>query len=91
MTPEDLARKFHDTYERLAPSFGYETREDTRDFDPNTKNGKLMVATCAAIIADREVREVAGRTIDQWREFARRDDCLDQMVPSDLRAIVNAL
>ena len=28
--PEQLARRFHETYERLAPSFGYETRPDTR-------------------------------------------------------------
>jgi hypothetical protein len=44
MTPEQLARYFHRTYEQLAPSFGYETRPDTKDFDPTTPNGKLMCA-----------------------------------------------
>lgn len=44
-----LAILFHETYERLAPSFGYETRPDTKAFDPESKNGKLMVATCSAI------------------------------------------
>lgn len=39
------AELFHEIYERLAPDFGYETREDTKAFDPNSKNGKLMVAT----------------------------------------------
>jgi hypothetical protein len=39
-----LARKFHDEYERLAPTFGYETREETREFDPDSQNGQLMVA-----------------------------------------------
>ncbi|MEO1564136.1 MAG: hypothetical protein AAFR98_11930 [Pseudomonadota bacterium] len=29
------------------------------------------------------------KTIQEWREFARRDDCLDRMVPSDLRAILS--
>lgn len=29
------------------------------------------------------------KTIDQWKEFARRDDCLDRMVPSDLRLILS--
>lgn len=24
-------------------------------------------------------------TLQEWKEFARRDDCLDTMVPSDLR------
>ncbi len=41
---EELAKQFHEIYERLAPSFGYETRIDTREFDPNSKNGKLMIA-----------------------------------------------
>ncbi len=26
---------------------------------------------------------IAGRTLREWEEFARRDDCLDLMVPSD--------
>lgn len=30
------AKLFHDTYERLAPIFGYETREDTKEFDPDS-------------------------------------------------------
>ena len=50
MTPEMLARYFHHTYERLAPSFGYETRIDTRDFDPESKNGKLMCAVAEAAL-----------------------------------------
>ena len=31
------------------------------------------------------------KTLDQWREFAHRDDCLKRMVPSDLRLILRAL
>jgi uncharacterized protein YjiS (DUF1127 family) len=49
---EKLARKFHDTYERLAPNFGYETRDDTKAFDPTTPNGKLMIAVCGELGAD---------------------------------------
>ena len=48
--PLRLATLFHDTYERLAPSFGYETRPDTKRFDPESPNGKLMVATCASVL-----------------------------------------
>ena len=44
------ARRFHEVYEELAPSFGYETRTDTREFDPNSKNGKLMIAVCSMVI-----------------------------------------
>jgi hypothetical protein len=45
-----LARQFHATYERLAPSFGYETRAETRDFDADFPNGRLMIAVCAEIL-----------------------------------------
>jgi len=50
MDAEKLARQFHRTYERLAPEYGYETRLDTRDFDPETDNGRLMIAVCEAIL-----------------------------------------
>ena len=48
----ELARKFHNYYESLAPSFGYETREDTKEFNPKSNNGKLMVEVCELIIKD---------------------------------------
>jgi hypothetical protein len=44
-----LARQFHEVYERLAPEHGYATREETRKFDPESKNGKLMVAVMAEL------------------------------------------
>lgn len=50
MTPEALAQFFHDTYERLAPMYGYETQASTKIFDPNSPNGKLMIAVCAELI-----------------------------------------
>lgn len=46
----ELAILFHNTYERLAPSFGYETRVDTKSLDITTPNGKLMIAVCKEII-----------------------------------------
>jgi len=46
---ERLARKFHEAYERLAPQYGYKTREETRHFDPNSENGKLMIAVAREI------------------------------------------
>ena len=49
MTDIDLARAFHEAYERLAPQFGYETRADTKSFDPSTPNGQLMTAVCAEV------------------------------------------
>ena len=47
----EVAILFHDTYERLAPSFGYKTRDDTKQFDPESKNWRLMVATCGVVAA----------------------------------------
>jgi hypothetical protein len=54
LTPIQLAQKFHEAYERLAPSFGYETRTETRNFGDDPKNANLMVAVCAEILAMKE-------------------------------------
>ena len=56
----EAARRFHDTYERLAPKFGYTTREDTRVFDPDSPNGKLMTAVCAELASQQEVAAPVG-------------------------------
>ena len=52
MTAEELARAFHETYERLAPEFNYETREDSRTAweDVPEDNRRLMVAVAAELI-----------------------------------------
>ena len=42
----EMATALHEAYERLAPEYGYETREDTKVFNPDSKNGRLMVAVC---------------------------------------------
>lgn len=50
--PEALARRFHETYEALAPRFGYETRRESAvpwDQVPEN-NRRLMVAVCAALL-----------------------------------------
>ncbi len=47
---EALAKQFHETYERLAPQFGYETREETRQFQSDSTNGRLMIAVCQEIL-----------------------------------------
>lgn len=60
MTDIELAEAFHSAYERLAPQFGYTTREDTKRFEHNSPNGKLMTAVCS------EVLSVIG---------AQRDNC----------------
>ncbi len=51
MTPTavKLARVFHDTYERLAPEFGF-TRSDTKEFDEQSPEGRLMIAVCNEVL-----------------------------------------
>lgn len=66
VSEETLARRFHEIYERLAPQFGYKTRTETRQFDPTSSNGKLMIAVCAELLtadlaALRETKPVAWR------------------------------
>ena len=52
LLPEGLAKLFHDNYERLAPLYGYKTRDesavDWKDVPSNNKN--LMIATCRAVL-----------------------------------------
>ena len=52
LTPEQLAQQFHENYERLAPSHGYETRKDSAVAwaDVPANNKSLMIAVCAEIL-----------------------------------------
>ena len=66
LTDEETARLFHDTYERLAPSFGYETRKETRKFDPSSPNGRLMIKVCGEVSRQIEAstREECAKLIE---------------------------
>lgn len=48
----ELAQRFHETYERLAPSFGYETRKESAKpwSEVPDQNKRLMIAVCAEIL-----------------------------------------
>ena len=52
MKKEELAVLFHDTYERLAPSFGWITRKNTHcDFSAlPDRNKALMLCVCQTIL-----------------------------------------
>jgi hypothetical protein len=49
MDPVKLAVLFHDLYEQYAPEYGYETKEETRVFNPSSQNGRLMLRVCREI------------------------------------------
>lgn len=79
----ELAKKFHDTYERLAPQFGYETRGDTKRFDPETPNGRLMIAVCSEVLSEygteieRELVEALKAVLPlAWRDHRHSEEQL---------------
>jgi len=82
MNGEQLARRFHLLYESMAPAYGYETRTDTREFDPTSKNGQLMVAVCSVIQGMFDARLAAyeallreacrGMDLEQWDAWEQR-------------------
>lgn len=49
---EDLAKRFHDNYERLAPAFGYKTRKSSAVpwAEVPQANKALMIAVCQTIL-----------------------------------------
>jgi len=49
-----LARRFHEFYEQSAPAFGYETKKETKEFDPESPNGRLMAWVCFMIIKEEK-------------------------------------
>lgn len=67
----DLAQAFHEAYERLAPSFGYKTREaSTKPWaDVPFDNKLLMVAVCQEMLA-RHMQAIADEREAAIRECA---------------------
>ena len=47
---EELAILFHNKYELLAPKFNYETKIETKKFNKDSDNGKLMIAVCKEVL-----------------------------------------
>jgi hypothetical protein len=77
--PEEIARKFHEAYERLAPAFGYATREASRKpwADVPAQNRDLMIAVCAEILPgilaegaakERDAMTFQGRAIESLQQ-----------------------
>jgi len=84
---EEMAKDFHETYERLAPDFSYETRKASavpwEDVPENNK--KLMIAVAGEMRA-RHINDIAtGRKLfEAERNAAFYKSCaLSGEVPSD--------
>lgn len=71
----EITKKFHDTYEKLSKEYNYETRKETRVFDINSNNGKLMYATVNEIISPilEENQELKDK-IERIREIVENSD-----------------
>lgn len=56
--PEQIARAFHEAYERLAPAHGYETRPESAVpwEDVPEQNRALMIAVAAELLAAGTIR-----------------------------------
>lgn len=52
MSPEELAQFFHETYERLAPNYGYTTRRSSAVpwEEVPEPNKSLMIAVCERVL-----------------------------------------
>jgi hypothetical protein len=83
MDAETLAKKFHDTYEALAPSFNYKTRNGGDPLEEVPEDYRnLMVAVCRVVLND--VREQdAGAVIAKYMDRVNRDE---QSIASDRNA-----
>lgn len=59
LTADQLAQRFHEHYERLAPDHGYETREASAVpwAEVPEPNRSLMVAVAAAVLDDLATEE----------------------------------
>ena len=58
-----LARKFHELYEEQAPFFGYITNPNSREFYPNSNNGRLMAYVCKTIVDEEKAKWFAGEKL----------------------------
>lgn len=50
-----LARRFHEFYEQSASAFGYETKKETKEFNPESPNGRLMAWVCYEIVKEEKI------------------------------------
>lgn len=76
MTAEELAQSFHEAYERLAPSFGYKTREASAKpwADVPEQNRALMVAVCTEVMVPKLAAAQAETTFHTESDRAAMEE-----------------
>lgn len=78
ITPQQLAEKFHNYYEKFAPFFGYETRKDSRVFDIKSKNARLMIEVCRQILMDVFPEHY---DYEEMKEFVKQYEKFNELNP----------
>ena len=81
----EITKEFHDTYEKLASEYTYETRKDTKVFDINSSNGKLMYATVNEIVSpilkeNQKYKEVLDKAIEYIEENKLNTNKISEML-----------
>lgn len=99
--PEQLARMFHEAYEELAPSLGYETRAESavQWEDVPEANWNLMVQTAALVLSRLPLADPPGEQEDALAEPLRQlrlafefyDQCLMERPSTELGCYSDAL
>lgn len=87
---EGIARRFHETYERLAPEFGYKTREASAvpwEAVPDA-NRRLMLATVREVLApperaDTGEPEISDRAVTAIADLMLSDADLRGAAPAE--------
>lgn len=77
--PEQLAEKFHNLYEQLAPEHGYETRKESAVTWENVpaKNKALMIDVCKHLLATCQELSIEELTEKFYQLQYQRDKLLD--------------
>lgn len=69
---QEVARRMHETYMRLAPQYGHKSQED-RVFDPESSHGRLLTEVCRQAL-DRRSSEI------DWRASDDRPQTIDALM-----------
>lgn len=98
---EQIAQLFHEAYERLAPSFGYKTRDASAVpwTDVPEPNRSLMIAVAAEVAGAakhgdvKELRESHGKLLDENAALARKIELMEEALEDaeSLRADICAV
>jgi hypothetical protein len=82
----ELARRFHEAYERLAPAFGYETRDASRKpwADVPANNKALMIAVCSEMLTASDAREQHDPELGAYLAEMMQPRPMDEPTDADL-------